>query len=496
MESAVAAAEKIVAEAQRTVQDGACVNAITAATSNNTLRAALRTLLVRCTATDSDRFPRLCDLGLWSALETALWKCLDFSLTRVKLLMFCMGKLAKRTGWRQCALRTRLHAAIAQALALPELLHSARTTAEQLLAELLHFSCTTTKLEAHRAGATAAVLTSEKLHAGLLAELLCSCSAGRYVLRDPERALRCLQKLHLLLKRMHTQSRPMQYTAVVQCMCRLLDNDLVRCSAALQHKQHLVRDTLCHLQEDWSRVDALRLVQSLLGRGDTCFIGQPKESKIPQGEPVDQCVELWTKTFGTEGLAEVVDALNRSSMAYVHMLGSNAIKPLAEYLVLCSAQASAAADCLVRSIILLQLRTPSCALRALYTLLQVLVNGQLMDKSLPVLLSPAVNVYAIEKLVHVPTHDCGDSGTDCPICLCQLTPDTTHRTSCGHRMHGACLRTWLRENRNCPVCRSDGINIVAHIEQQQQQRESAERQSASPPPLDLFTRGLRRALFL
>lgn len=505
MEAAAVAADRIVQEARMTVQDSNCLSAVSSASSNSTLRTALRALLVRCTVHSSDRFPRLCDLGLWFALESTLFQSLPGSITRVKLLLFCMGKLSLHTGWRQFALRTQLHTAIAQALMLPQLLHSARATAGQLLTELLHFSSTTAKLEAHRAGATAALVDRNNMLPGLLAELLCTCSAGRYVLREPDRALLCLQTLHVLLKRSFNQRRPVQFTSVTLCLCRLMDNDLVRCSAALQHKQNFVGDVLHQMQEDWSRVDSLRLMQSLMGKGDTCFVGQPKESKLPQGEPVELCVQLWAKRFGAEGFDTLIQTMNRSTLVYTHMLASNIMKSLADHLVLPSTRAAAAACSLLRSVRLLQARSPSCALRALYTLLQVLVNGQLMSLHLPIQLQPAVEVHAIERLAHVPTYDCSVD-QDCPVCLCPLTPETAHRTSCGHRMHGACLRTWLRENTTCPVCRSTGIDIVAHIQEQQvqwrQQQQTAEQRARmlvqhqqTAPPLAFFTRGLSRSFF-
>jgi len=51
-----------------------------------------------------------------------------------------------------------------------------------------------------------------------------------------------------------------------------------------------------------------------------------------------------------------------------------------------------------------------------------------------------------------------DSETNCTVCLDelgQMTTETRHvELPCKHRFHTECLKGWLKEHRNCPVCRS------------------------------------------
>lgn len=44
---------------------------------------------------------------------------------------------------------------------------------------------------------------------------------------------------------------------------------------------------------------------------------------------------------------------------------------------------------------------------------------------------------------------------ECPICLDHFNKDNpAHVTRCGHSFHKKCLQDWLRDNRECPLCRS------------------------------------------
>lgn len=44
----------------------------------------------------------------------------------------------------------------------------------------------------------------------------------------------------------------------------------------------------------------------------------------------------------------------------------------------------------------------------------------------------------------------------CAICLEELhSEEGATGPSCGHVFHGPCLKTWLKRNRVCPLCRHD-----------------------------------------
>lgn len=43
---------------------------------------------------------------------------------------------------------------------------------------------------------------------------------------------------------------------------------------------------------------------------------------------------------------------------------------------------------------------------------------------------------------------------ECSICLEQITTDTLETTSCKHRFHKECIKTWLCEHDECPLCRN------------------------------------------
>jgi hypothetical protein len=46
-------------------------------------------------------------------------------------------------------------------------------------------------------------------------------------------------------------------------------------------------------------------------------------------------------------------------------------------------------------------------------------------------------------------------GTECSICLGEIREDARYLTTpCHHHFHDACLRRWLEEHPNCPMCRS------------------------------------------
>jgi len=51
-----------------------------------------------------------------------------------------------------------------------------------------------------------------------------------------------------------------------------------------------------------------------------------------------------------------------------------------------------------------------------------------------------------------------DSETNCTVCLdelAQMSAENRHvELPCKHRFHTVCLKGWLKEHRNCPVCRS------------------------------------------
>ena len=41
----------------------------------------------------------------------------------------------------------------------------------------------------------------------------------------------------------------------------------------------------------------------------------------------------------------------------------------------------------------------------------------------------------------------------CPICLDKTANRKVVRLECGHTFHSKCLREWMHNRHNCPVCR-------------------------------------------
>jgi len=69
---------------------------------------------------------------------------------------------------------------------------------------------------------------------------------------------------------------------------------------------------------------------------------------------------------------------------------------------------------------------------------------------------------------------------DCPICLCPLAEDAGEgllRLGCRHTFHSACIRSWLDQRDQCPVCRHPMpcIRECVHLV-----REAAEAQGGAP----------------
>lgn len=44
---------------------------------------------------------------------------------------------------------------------------------------------------------------------------------------------------------------------------------------------------------------------------------------------------------------------------------------------------------------------------------------------------------------------------NCPICLNQMTLETSVSTICNHQYCEACLNTWLENHHTCPLCRAE-----------------------------------------
>ncbi|GBM47725.1 hypothetical protein AVEN_59570-1 [Araneus ventricosus] len=51
----------------------------------------------------------------------------------------------------------------------------------------------------------------------------------------------------------------------------------------------------------------------------------------------------------------------------------------------------------------------------------------------------------------------------CPICLCaSFRQDQIKRLRCSHVFHQSCIDIWLRNNRNCPLCRAPYRRLRPH----------------------------------
>ncbi|XP_038108809.1 E3 ubiquitin-protein ligase KCMF1-like [Culex quinquefasciatus] len=44
---------------------------------------------------------------------------------------------------------------------------------------------------------------------------------------------------------------------------------------------------------------------------------------------------------------------------------------------------------------------------------------------------------------------------ECSVCIEEITVENFKRLICGHAFHVACINTWLQENNNCPMCRTE-----------------------------------------
>ncbi|PSS30129.1 RING-H2 finger protein [Actinidia chinensis var. chinensis] len=56
-------------------------------------------------------------------------------------------------------------------------------------------------------------------------------------------------------------------------------------------------------------------------------------------------------------------------------------------------------------------------------------------------------------------------GTDCSVCLNEFEEDENLRLlpKCSHAFHIACIDTWLRSHKNCPLCRAPIVCENAHV---------------------------------
>lgn len=52
------------------------------------------------------------------------------------------------------------------------------------------------------------------------------------------------------------------------------------------------------------------------------------------------------------------------------------------------------------------------------------------------------------------TNNLEEAKADCPICMNSVQLIKLTKTSCGHDFCMTCLRKWLRNNDNCPICRT------------------------------------------
>lgn len=50
----------------------------------------------------------------------------------------------------------------------------------------------------------------------------------------------------------------------------------------------------------------------------------------------------------------------------------------------------------------------------------------------------------------------------CPVCLDELSADSSHALRCGHSFHNGCIVSWFRRGADaCPVCRDTGEDVAA-----------------------------------
>uniref|UniRef100_A0A8D8CBD4 E3 ubiquitin-protein ligase KCMF1 n=1 Tax=Culex pipiens TaxID=7175 RepID=A0A8D8CBD4_CULPI len=47
------------------------------------------------------------------------------------------------------------------------------------------------------------------------------------------------------------------------------------------------------------------------------------------------------------------------------------------------------------------------------------------------------------------------SGSECSVCVEQISTDDSKQLVCGHVFHGKCINLWLRNKSTCPMCRKD-----------------------------------------
>ena len=65
--------------------------------------------------------------------------------------------------------------------------------------------------------------------------------------------------------------------------------------------------------------------------------------------------------------------------------------------------------------------------------------------------APAQMLKHLPKLKFQKTEN-GETG--CPICLVDFEEDeTVSALSCLHKFHDVCVKTWLKTNAICPICR-------------------------------------------
>lgn len=468
--------------------------------STTMLRTALRAVLLRCRLL-SQSVRGLIDAGLFIALRAAVESGLGVraftgsgdlllsSCTRLRLCLCCLRSLRVVLGplWvdavSAAGIATSLCRGLASMTSSLSTSHSIVAIMCDVLQPLLSASSVSAILRAHKCGVTHILVTNLKADSpivlSLLAELLRTCSACRYILRSSKRTTRVMNSLLGIL----TEGNPSHRSDASFCIAQLMNNSLpkVTNSISQQSKEILCTFLLGQLDLPDHASTAVYVLRSCVGHGSTAHLLQFKGNRGPKDSEISSAADIWSSLVQQfDGCSRIVSWLSFCSLESDHKIGYSVIRGLAERGVFTLLESQAAIQCVCASIqYLIDSEHIWHCERALWCLSYLvmsptgLIKVTEMNSDCASALRTSIMSIAmlcgitfdskcrVKRFVHVPTD--ATKEISCPICMEEDINDEPCMLACGHVMHSRCIRKWKDTSFSCPVCRSTGFDLVLHI---------------------------------
>lgn len=491
----------LVQEATRTHNDyNTLLNIIcTAAAGDAAARGVRKHLLqyIANTCTDNpDRYQQWLGMGLFYALSAVLQQSYE-CLATVKAVCACLTKIMETNrGCRAAARQADVHGQLTLVLVSIRLDEAGADLICGLIGELLKNQSTDLIWHSHAEGATKGMVVNFSCtypRLLLCRELLRTCSACRFVLRTPDRAVFVITQLQKQIE-VGTDSE-LRHLAV-ESLCCLLDCD-VRTRLYIDNPALFCRGMLVQLTVPATRVTTLKVLRSLLGCGVHTFPNQVKETKVSTRLEQHRAIEeVWLPhltCIADTFLYSSISSSNSSSNTcqQTHVLATAVLEALAQHQIFSFATVCALADTFLAALtVLTTARSFEQCFAVLRALARIQLNANNNGCSGALHVNAAAFIKAVTAVrllnsVRFDHYRCDrsivsaaampDASASCPICLSPLSGSSggggggggVTQTHCQHKMHHLCLLQWETSSSNsssskstCPVCRSPGIDII------------------------------------